>query len=167
MLGLILKPMMSHLVIMKSFGLLFPADRAGGFWAWALATPELPLLIVEGFKKALAAVSAGWAAVALPGVQMGRRRTADDGERLIDGLELLACEKRRWLIVFDAETKIKTARKVGAAAGALARCLRATGGKPSVCRLPLLPGESKTGLDDLWVAGGSEALDAALAETGP
>jgi hypothetical protein len=154
-------------LICKRQGLPFPADRAAGFWSWALATPELPLLIVEGFKKALAAVSAGYAAIGLPGVSMGRRRTADDGERLIDGLALLACDQRRWLIAFDAEAKPSTARKVGAAAGALARCLRATGGKPSICHLPLLPGESKTGLDDLGVAGGSEALDAALADTGP
>ena len=154
-------------LICQRHGLPFPADRAGGFWAWALATPGLPLLIVEGFKKALAAVSAGYAAIGLPGVSMGRRRTADGGERLIEELQLLACEKRRWLIAFDAEAKPSTARKVGAASGALARCLRATGGKPSVCHLRLLPGESKTGLDDLWVAGGSEALDAALADTGP
>lgn len=64
-------------------------------------------------------------------------------------------------------TAAQDAVKVGAAAGALARCLRATGGKPSFCRLPLLPGESKMGLDDLCVANGSEALDAALADTGP
>jgi hypothetical protein len=154
-------------LICQRHGLPFPADRSMGFWPWALATPELPLLIVEGFKKALAAVSAGYAAIGLPGVSMGRRRTADDGERLIDGLALLACEKRRWLIAFDAEAKPSTAVKVGAAAGALARCLRATGGNPSVCRLPLLPGTDKTGLDDFWVAGGSDALDAALADTGP
>ena len=154
-------------LICQRHGLPFPADRSMGFWLWALATPELPLLVVEGFKKALAAVSAGYAAIGLPGVSMGRRRTADDGERLIDGLALLACNKRRWLIAFDAEAKPSTARKVGAAAGALARCLRASGGKPSVCQLPLLPGTDKTGLDDLGVASGSEALDAALADTGP
>jgi hypothetical protein len=154
-------------LICKRHGLPFPADRAAGFWSWALATPELPLLIVEGFKKALAAVSAGYAAIGLPGVSMGRRRTADDGERLIDGLALLACDQRRWLIAFDAEAKEATARKVNGAAGALARCLRATGGKASICQLPLLSGTDKTGLDDLWVASGSEALDAALADTGP
>jgi hypothetical protein len=53
---------------------LHDADTiAAGFWPWALATPGLQLLISEGWEKALAAVSAGWAAVALPGVQMARR----------------------------------------------------------------------------------------------
>ena len=153
-------------LICERQGLPFPADRAAGFWSWALATPELQLLVCEGWKKALAALSAGWAAVALPGVQMGRRRTADDGERLIEALQLLAPE-RRWLIAFDAEAKPSTARKVGAAAGALARALRAAGGRPEIARLPLLPGTDKTGLDDLLISAGPEALDRALADTGP
>ncbi len=152
-------------LICERQGLPFPADRTGGFWSWALATPELQLLICEGFKKALAALSAGWAAVALPGVQMGRRRVGDD-ERLIEALQLLAPE-RRWLIAFDAEAKPSTAVKVGAAAGALARALRAAGGRPEIARLPLLPGTDKTGLDDLLAAAGPEALDRALADTGP
>ena len=70
-------------------------------------------------------------------------------------------------MVFDADRKESTARKVGAAAGALARCLRAGGGKPEIARLPLLPGASETGLDDISVAGGPEALDRALADVGP
>ena len=142
------------------------ATVAGGFWPWAVATPSLPLLIAEGWKKALAALTAGHAAVALPGVQMGRRIAPDGSERLIPALEALA-PGRPLLVVFDADRKESTARKVGAAAGALARCLRAAGGKPSIARLPLLPGQPKTGLDDLWVAGGPEALDRALADVGP
>jgi hypothetical protein len=142
------------------------ATVAGGFWPYALTTPDLPLLICEGWKKALAAISAGHAAVALPGVQMGRRVVPDGSERLIPALEALA-PGRPLLVVFDADRKESTARKVGAAAGALARCLRAAGGKPAIARLPLLPGQEKTGLDDLWVAGGPEALDRALADVGP
>jgi len=142
------------------------AAMAAGFWSWALATPGLQLLICEGWKKALAAVSAGWAAVALPGVQMGRRRGADGSERLIEALLLLA-PGRRWLIAFDAEARPATAAKVGAAAGALARALRSAGGRVEVARLPLLPGTDKTGLDDLLAGAGPEALDRALADTGP
>ena len=142
------------------------AAVAGGFWPWALATPGLQLLICEGWKKALAAVGAGWAALALPGVQMGRRVGADGAERLIPALQLLA-PGRRWLIAFDAEAKPSTAAKVGAAAGALARTLRAAGGRVEVARLPLLPRHDKTGLDDLLAAAGPEALDRALATTGP
>lgn len=153
-------------LICKRQGLPFPADRSGGFWAWALATPALELVITEGWKKALAALSAGWAAVALPGVQMGRRVDSDGSERLIEALQRLA-PGRSWRIVFDAEARPDTARKVGAAAGCLARSLRAAGGRPEIARLPLLPGAEKTGLDDLLAAAGPEAIDRALADVGP
>jgi len=150
-------------------GLPFPSPDvvAGGFWPWALATPGLQLLICEGWKKALAAVSCGWAAVALPGVQMGRRVQADGTERLIAALQQLAAPGRRGLIAFDAEAQPSTAAKVGAAAGALARALRAAGGRVEIARLPLLGRTTKTGLDDLLAAAGPEALDRALAATGP
>ena len=156
-------------LICERQGLPFPdaAAVAAGFWPWALATPALQVLLCEGWKKALAAVGAGWAAVALPGVQMGRRIGADGAERLIPALQLLATPGRRWLIAFDAERKTSTARKVGAAAGALARALRSAGGRVEVARLPLLPGQSKTGLDDLLIGAGAEALDRALADTAP
>jgi hypothetical protein len=99
---------------------------------------------------------------------MGHRVDLPHGtRRLIPALEALAKNGRPLLVVFDAERKEKTARKVGKSAGTLATLLRAAGGKPSIARLPLLPGAEKTGLDDLWVAGGPEALDAALANTSP
>ena len=143
------------------------AAVAAGFWPWALATPGLQLLICEGWKKALAAVSAGWAAVALPGVQMGRRVGSDGAERLIAELQLLSCKGRRWLIAFDAEARPSTAAKVAAAAGALTRALRAADGLPLIAWLPLLPGTDKTGLDDLLAAAGPEALARALADIAP
>lgn len=161
--GLLLPQVPEHCweLICRRQGLPFPADRSAGFWPWALATPRLQLVLTEGWKKALAAVSAGFAAVALPGVQMGRRRGADGAERLIAELQLLA-PKRRWLIAFDAEAKATTARKVKAAAGALARALRAAGGRAELAELPLLPRQDKTGLDDLLAAAGLEALERAL-----
>lgn len=156
-------------LICERQGLPFPdeATRAAGFWPWATATPRLQLLICEGFKKALAAVSAGWAAVALSGVTMGRRVDANKSARLIPALQLLGGNGRPWLIAFDAERKHSTAAKVAAAAGALAWSLRAAGGRPEIARLPLLPGADKTGLDDLLAAAGPEALDRALANIGP
>jgi hypothetical protein len=156
-------------LICERHALPFPdaPTRAAGFWAWVLATPSLPVTIAEGWKKALALVTIGRAAVALPGVQMGRRVAADGSERLISALQALAATGRHWLIVFDAEARHATARKVGAAAGALTRALRAAGGRPSIARLPLLSGTDKTGADDLLAAAGPEALDRALSATGP
>lgn len=166
-------------LICERQGLPFPdaAARADGFWAWAQATPALELLICEGWKKALAAVSAGFAAVALPGVSMGRRVGADGSARLIPALRALSARHtgkrctigagRPWLIAFDAERRPSTAAKVGKAAGALAYSLRAAGGRVAIARLPLLRGADKAGLDDLLAAGGPEALDRALANTAP
>lgn len=155
-------------LICERQGLPFPdaATRAAGFWLWALATPELEVLVAEGWKKALAAISAGWAAVAVPGVTMGIRNP-DGSARLIPALQALAAPARPWRIVFDAEGEEDKAAKVGAAAGALASSLRAAGGRVEVARLPLLPGTEKTGLDDLLAAAGPEALDRALATTAP
>jgi hypothetical protein len=151
--------------------------RAAGFWPWAMATPALQLLICEGWKKALAALSCGWAAVALPGVQMGRRVGSAGTARLIPALRALSARHagarcrfgagRPWLIAFDAERRPSTAAKVGKAAGALAHSLRSAGGRVEIARLPLLPGTDKTGLDDLLAAAGPEALDRALATTAP
>lgn len=156
-------------LICERQGLPFPdaATRAAGFWPWALRTRKLRLLICEGWKKALAAVTAGHAAVALPGVQMGRRVATDGTERLIAALQLLATPGRRWLIAFDAEAKPSTAAKVRAAAAALARTLRTAGGTVQIARLPLLPGTDKSGLDDLLASRGTAALDDALARIGP
>jgi hypothetical protein len=161
----------------------FPSPEvvAAGFWPWALRTPRLELLACEGLKKALAAITAGYAALAVPGVTMGVRRNPDGSHRLIPALAALCASHarrnsctlrrkgakgRRWLIAFDAEAKASTAAKVGAAAGTLARSLRAAGGRPKIARLPLLPGTLKTGLDDLLAAQGPDALVEALATTG-
>jgi hypothetical protein len=157
-----------------------PQDLAEGFWPWALRTPRLELLPTEGPKKALAAITAGYAAIGLPGVTMGVRRNPDGSHRLIPALAALSAghrrssctlrrkgaKGRRWLICFDAEAKASTAAKVGAAAGTLARTLRAAGGRPKIARLPLLPGTTKTGLDDLLASQGADALAEALATTG-
>ncbi len=158
-----------------------PDVVAAGFWPWALRTPRLELLACEGLKKALAAITAGYAALAVPGVTMGVRRNPDGSHRPIPALAALSASHalrdrctlrrkgakgRRWLIAFDAEAKATTAAKVGAAAGTLARALRAAGGRPKIARLPLLPGTTKTGLDDLLAAQGPDALAEALATTG-
>lgn len=168
-------------LICDRHGLPFPDDatRAAGFWPWAAATPALPVVICEGWKKALALLTIGRAAVALPGVQMGRRVGADGTDRLIPALRALSArhgrrrcsfptaDGRRWLIAFDAEARPATAAKVAAAAGALARCLRGAGGRVEIARLPLLPGTDKTGADDLLAEAGPEALERALGETAP
>jgi ribonuclease HI len=155
-------------LICEQQSLPFPSDaiRAAGFWVWAMATPALQLVIVEGFKKALALASCGIAAVALPGVTMGRR-TAGGDERLIAELQLLAAGGRQWLICFDADRKAKTAAMVQGQANKLANCLLKASCTASIARLEL-PGQlDKLGLDDLLVIAGADAVRAALAKAKP
>ena len=99
-------------LICERQGLPFPdpATVAAGFWPWALKTRRLEVLPAEGPKKALAAISAGYAAVGVPGATMGHRGSAETGRRLIAALRALACRGRRWRIAFDADRKPSTAR---------------------------------------------------------
>lgn len=157
-------------LVAERHGLPMPADRSAGFWAWALATPELPIVICEGEKKACALLGLGLAAVGLPGVEMGRMVLARDAkgracdEALVPELAELAKGGRRLLIAFDAEDKASTARKVEGAAVRLGHLLVKAGADVKVARLPLLFGEDKTGPDDLLVALGADALLEALAD---
>lgn len=157
-------------LVAERHGLPLPADRSEGFWAWALATPGLPLYVVEGEKKACALLGLGLAAVGLPGCEMGRMVLARDAkgracdEALVPELAELAKGGRRLLICFDAEEKISTARKVEGAAVRLGHLLVKAGAEVRVARLPMLFGENKTGPDDLLVALGADVLLEALAD---
>ena len=156
-------------LVAERHGLPLPADRSAGFWAWALATPELPLVVVEGEKKACALLGLGLAAVGLPGVEMGRMVLTRDtkgracDEALVPELAALAAGGRRLLICFDADPKPSTARKVEGAAVRLGHLLVKAGAEVRVARLPLLDG-AKCGPDDLLVALGADALLEALAD---
>jgi ribonuclease HI len=156
-------------LICQQQDLPFPAAavRAAGFWVWALATPALQLTIVEGFKKALAAISCGIAAVALPGVTMGRRTDGGVSERLIADLQLLAAGGRNWVICFDADRKPETAAMVHGAAKSLANCLLKAACSVSIARLELPNELNKLGLDDVLVSGGTDAVHAALTKAKP
>ena len=157
-------------LVAERHGLPMPADRSAGFWAWVMSSPGLPLVVVEGEKKACALLGLGLAAVGLPGVEMGRMVLARDhkgracDEALVPELAALAAGGRRLLICFDAEEKISTARKVEGAAVRLGHLLVKAGAEVKVARLPLLWGEDKTGPDDLLVGVGPAALLDALAD---
>ena len=139
-----------------------PEVQAAGFWAWLLTLPTVPVIAAEGLKKALAAISAGHAALAVAGVDMGYRRDPDSSQlQLIPELEAIAAGGRRLVVVFDRETKRSTAKRVDLAAAKLARLLSKAGADAAVARLPLLKG-GKAGLDDVLVALGAGALDRAI-----
>jgi len=67
-----------------------------GFWQWVIVHPSIPICITEGAKKAGALLSAGYVAIALPGINNGYRVSRDSNgnpqgkSRLIPQLEILA-----------------------------------------------------------------------------
>ena len=92
-----------------------------GFWQWLIENPQVPLLITEGAKKAGALLTAGYAAIALPGIHNGYRTPKNSqGKRigkshLIPQLEKLAVSGREIAIVFDQDSKSSTVKAVNSA----------------------------------------------------
>ena len=152
------------------------ADRAGikidseainhqsadlGFWQWLMDHPEVPLCITEGAKKAGALLSAGYGAVALPGINNGYRTPKDDqGKRigkshLIPQLAKLATSGREIYLVFDQDVKPKTVKAVNAA-------IKKTGylRQKQGCQVKVVTWKSDRGkgVDDLIASTGQEAF---------
>ena len=130
-----------------------------GFWQWMLDRPQVPLCITEGAKKAGALLSAGYAAVALPGINNGYRTPKDDrGKRiskshLIPQLAKLAVPGRDVYIVFDRDRKPKTIKAVNAAIRKTGYLLQKAG-----CRVKVISWDSQDGkgVDDLIINRGRE-----------
>lgn len=140
-----------------------PADaNPAEFWAWVIANPRVPILLNEGLKKTLAAITAGYAALGLPGITMGWRTDDNGRRRLIPELEAIAAEGRPIWLCFDREGKPETARKVARAARITARLLQAAGCRVRLVELPLVAGACKAGFDDVLAAAGVDAIDRAL-----
>jgi hypothetical protein len=92
-----------------------------GFWRWVIQHPELPLCITEGAKKAGALLTAGYIAIALPGIHSGYRVPRDQyGNKiakpfLIEQLQQFIIQNRKIYIVFDQDTKPQTIKAVNLA----------------------------------------------------
>ena len=129
------------------------------FWQWVLEHPEIPIILVEGAKKAGCLLSLGFVAIALPGIFNGRRVTRDGfgkiyAESLIPDLELFATSNRKFYFCFDRDTKPKTVKNVNLAILKTGRLLEQKGCDVNVITLP---GPEK-GVDDFIVAQGDRAF---------
>jgi hypothetical protein len=123
------------------------------FWEWVRRNPEIPIVLCEGEKKAACLLSLGFAAIALPGIWNGRIGQKDFDERLHPDLTPLAQKGRKFLILFDCETKLKTRWSVFQATVRTGKAIEAAG---CACEVALLPGPEK-GVDDFVVARGGDA----------
>jgi hypothetical protein len=132
-----------------------------GFWQWVLEHPTLPIILVEGAKKAACLLSNGYVAIALPGIFNGRRVQRDAAgkvwaESLIPELALYAVPGRRFYFCFDHDCKPKTIKNVNLAILKTGKLLEQQGCEvQAIC----LPGPEK-GVDDFVVSRGVEAFQA-------
>jgi hypothetical protein len=123
------------------------------FWEWVQQNLEIPVILCEGEKKAACLLSLGFVAIALPGIWNGRVGKQDFDERLHPDLMPLAQPGRKFIILFDYETKAKTRWSVYQATIRTAKAIEAVG---CTCEVALLPGPEK-GVDDFVVARGEDA----------
>ena len=119
-----------------------------------LRDPAVPLYFTEGIRKSDAAWSRGHACVSISGVFAFLR-----GRLVVPDLDDIALEGRRARVVFDSDVT----RKPGVAEALLRFCaaLHRRGAQVEVAYLPEGPNGEKTGLDDFYARGGTDAeLDA-------
>ncbi|WP_306423261.1 DUF3854 domain-containing protein [Nostoc favosum] len=137
-------------------------QHPGGFWHWVWRH-NVPVTIVEGVKKAGALLTAGYAAIAIPGVNAGYRTPTDEygtaigKPSLIPDLKHFATEGRLVNICFDQDNKPETVQRVRTAISRMGRLLVNEGCSLRVIDLPF--GQEK-GVDDFIVAKGQSAFDA-------
>jgi Domain of unknown function (DUF3854) len=137
-------------------------QHPGGFWHWVWRH-NVPVTIVEGVKKAGALLTAGYAAIAIPGVNAGYRTPQDEygtaigKPSLIPDLKYFATQGRQVNICFDQDNKPETVQRVRTAISRMGRLLVNEGCSLRVIDLPL---GAEKGVDDFIVAKGQPAFDA-------
>ncbi|WP_375467185.1 plasmid replication protein, CyRepA1 family [uncultured Nostoc sp.] len=140
----------------------FDLQHPGGFWHWVVKH-NVPVTIVEGVKKAGALLTAGYAAIAIPGVNAGYRTPQDEygtaigKPNLIPDLKHFATQGRQVNICFDQDNKPETVQRVRTAISRMGRLLVNEGCSLRVIDLPL---GAEKGVDDFIVAHGQPAFDA-------
>ncbi|MHC5915588.1 MAG: plasmid replication protein, CyRepA1 family [Nostoc sp.] len=138
-------PMPEHITVTSD-------GEALGFWAWVMAHPEIPVCLTEGEKKAACLLTLGFIAIALPGIWNGRVGK-EDLEYLHPDLVPMAQQKRKFVILFDYESKPKTKQQVFTATRRTCQVILQLACQ---CEVAVLPGPEK-GIDDWVVALGKKA----------
>ena len=137
---------------------LEPHPLGGKFWDWVAQHPEIPIIITEGGKKALALLSLGYVAIALYGVNGGYRKTFEGSRHLIEDLSRFTGHNRPVMLAFDQDEKADTRRQVVTALFRFGALLEAAGSTVSIATWN---GRDGKGVDDLIVKAGAAAWDSA------
>ena len=140
-----------------------PEDQDKNFWSWWLSNPKAPIVITEGAKKAGAALTAGYATIALPGVYNGYRSKDRLGNPidpvLIPDIQALATPERPIIVAFDQDDKPNTRRNVAIAISRFSHLLINAGCHVTIAQWS--PKQGK-GLDDLIADYGTDAFHKAI-----
>ena len=142
-------------------------DQDQTFWSWWLSNPKAPIVITEGAKKAGAALSAGYATIALPGVYNGYRSKDRLGNPidpvLIADIQTIVGSERPIILAFDQDDKPNTRRNVTIATSRFSQLLLNAGCQVNIAQWS--PKQGK-GLDDLIANHGTtefhKAIESAL-----
>jgi Domain of unknown function (DUF3854) len=148
--------------------------EAGSFWDWVADLPEIPIVLTEGGKKSLAALSQGYVTIALYGINAGvSKYETIGGDRLrrlkpelIPDLQRFAVEGRKFVLAFDQDAKPQTRYKVEGALADLSWHLEQAG---AIVEIASWDGQTDRckGLDDLIVNAGVEAWHSAYDQAVP
>ena len=140
--------------IAERYGAEVPID--GSFWDW-VAESEIPVVITEGGKKALALLSLGYVAIALYGCDGGTIGKNGKYEPLPELQHFCTGGDREILIAFDQDEAEKTQRRVRSATRRLGKTLRDCG-VDTVKIVKWSPADGK-GADDFIVKNGAATWD--------
>jgi Domain of unknown function (DUF3854) len=150
------------------------SHEAGSFWDWVADRPEIPIVLTEGGKKSLAALSQGYVTIALYGINAGvSKYETIGGDRLrrlkpelIPDLQRFAVEGRKFILAFDQDSKPQTRYKVEGALADLSWHLEQAG---AIVEIASWDGQADRckGLDDLIVNAGVEAWHSAYDQAVP
>jgi Domain of unknown function (DUF3854) len=156
----------------QRYDVAFPTD--GSFWDFIEAHPEIPIVLTEGGKKSLAALSQSYVTIALYGINSGVSKFETiGGERirrikseLIPDLQRFAVAGRKFILAFDQDAAMKTRYKVEGAIADLSWHLEQVGSVVTIASWDGKDGRCK-GLDDLIVNAGAEAWHSAYDQAIP
>ncbi len=132
-------------------------DYRQGFWNW-VCQHQVPVVLTEGEKKAGCLLTAGYAAIALPGIFGGYRR---EGQQIIPELAVFTAQPRDFYICFDYEARSSVVQQIDLAMTKLGSLLTRVQGH---VKITTLPGPQK-GVDDFVVSQGIEAFDELIANS--
>ena len=135
-------------------------EHPHGFWYWVWRR-NVPIVIVEGVKKAACLLTAGYAAIAIPGVNAGYRIPKDEAGNvignpfLVPDLKHFATLDRQITICFDRDEKPETVQRVKTATQRMGKLLAYSGCEVKVIDLP----SPTKGVDDFIFAQGEEEFE--------